>query len=85
MAVKRKTGGATKAAHKTKSSAKAAQKTGARKAAPKAKHPAAKHKAGRKPKPRSTIEKAEAAVVEMAKGARSVIRSVTKSISGKKK
>ena len=84
MAVKRKTAHAAKTATKKKSPAKAAPKTAARKSAAKTKHPAAKHKATRKVKAKSTIEKAEAAVVEIAKSARKVIKSVGKSISGKK-
>jgi len=91
MAVKRKTGRAAKTARKKKSpvkAVKAVRKTTARKAGRPAERPAAKRKVTRKPKPKSTIEKAEAAVVEIAKGivpkARKVIRSVSRSISGKK-
>lgn len=84
MAVKRKTAHAAKTASTKKSSTKAAPKTNARKSAHKAKHPAAKHKPARKPRPKSTMEKAEAAVAEIAKGARKVIKSVSNSISGKK-
>jgi hypothetical protein len=86
MAVKRKPARAAKPAPKKKSSAKAARKTTSRKSARPAKHPAAKRKPARKPK--STMEKAEAAIVEIAKSivpsARKAIKSVTRSIAGKK-
>jgi hypothetical protein len=88
MAAKRKTSPAAKVSRKKKAPAKAVRKTTARKIERVAKAPAAKRKPVRKAKAKSTIEKAEAAVVEMAKGimpkARKVIRSVRRTISGKK-
>ncbi len=86
MAVKRKTSRAAKTTRKKKSPVKAARKNTARKPARSAKHTAAKRKVARRPK--STIGKAEAAVVAIAKAivpkARKVIRNVGRSISGKK-
>jgi hypothetical protein len=87
MAKKRKAGRVVKPAHKTKSAAKSALKTTPRETAPAAKH-TAKRKPARKAKSKTAMEKVEAAVVEIAKGivpkARKAIRSVSRTISGKK-
>lgn len=88
MAVKRKAGRASKAGHKSKSTAAKAPKAKARKTARVAKKPAAKKTPKRKPKQESAIERAEATVAKIARKivpkAREAIASVTKTISGKK-
>jgi hypothetical protein len=85
MAAKRKAGRPAKRAGKKTASVKHARKTAPRKAAGK---PAAKRKPARKAKSEGAIARAETAVVEIAKGivpkARKVIKSVSRTISGKK-